>query len=302
MGRTPRKLTGLMEVVNGINEGQGLVSFSIVIEKIFMKLIFYITFGVTVLYTGLAFLLFAFQRSLLYQPSIGEISPNEFGLAEMRPVTLKTEDGLSLLAWYKPPDNTENLTFLFLHGNAGHIGHRAKKIKPFMEHGYGILLLSYRGYGPNPGLPREKSLYLDGQSGIKFLKDQKIPISKLVLYGESLGSGVAVELAQNIRISALILEAPFTSMIDAAKHHFGLFPVKLLLFDTYDSMSKIRNIKTRLLILHGKKDLTVPFKLGIKLFEFGLGQKDFFEFPDAGHNNLYDYGAAKRIIKYLDQN
>jgi hypothetical protein len=265
-----------------------------------MKLLILIISWVVVIYIGLTLLLYVFQRSFLYHPSLENISPDEFGLSEMQPISLKTEDGLSLLAWYKPPNKAENLTFLFLHGNAGHIGDRARKVKSFLDHGYGVLLLSYRGYGPNLGSPTERNLYLDGKSALNFLANQQIPVSKLVFYGESLGSGVAVELAQNMFISALILEAPFTSITDTAQHHFKFFPVKLLLLDKYDSMSKIHNIKSRLLILHGKKDLTVPFKLGRKLFEYAPGKKDFYTFSEAGHNNLYNYDAAKRIIDYLD--
>ena len=267
-----------------------------------MKLVVFVISSALVIYIGLALFLFIFQRSLLYRPSVGQISPAEFGIPEMKPVNLETEDGLALLGWYKPPNNSDNLTLLFLHGNAGHIGHRATKVKPFLDRGYGVLLLSYRGYGSNRGSPTEKNLYLDGQSGLQFLASQQIPVSKLVIYGESLGSGIAVELAQNQAISALILEAPFTSMTDTAQYHFKFFPTSLLLHDKYDSISKLNNTDTRLLILHGKKDLTIPFKFGRKLFDSAFGQKDFYEFPNAGHNDLYDHGAAERIIRYLGTN
>jgi len=265
-----------------------------------MKLAFFVISSAIVIYLGLTLCLFAVQRSLLYHPSVGQISPSEFGVPEMQAVDVKTKDGLQLTAWYKPPKNPDDLTLLYLHGNAGHIGYRATKIKPFLDRGYGLLLLSYRGYGPNQGTPTENNLYLDGKSGLKFLINQNISLSKLVIYGESLGSGIAVELAQNLAISALILEAPFTSMPDAARYHFRLFPTDLLLRDRYNSINKMKYIDTRLLILHGKNDRTVPFKLGQKLFKSAHEPKDFFEFPYAGHNDLYDHGAAERIIGYLD--
>ncbi len=264
-----------------------------------MKLAVSVVCIAVAIYLVIVLFLFVSQRSLLYRPSVGKISPAEFGVPEMRSINLKTKDGLALLAWYKPPTDPENLTLLYLHGNAGHIGYRATKVKPFLDRGFGVLLLSYRGYGPNQGSPTEENLYLDGHSGLQFLASQQIPISKVVIYGESLGSGVAVELAQNKAISALILEAPFTSMAETAHHHFRFLPTNFLLRDKYDSINKLINIDTRLLILHGKKDQTVPFKLGKKLFEAAPGQKDFYEFSDAGHNDLYDHGAAERIIGYL---
>lgn len=250
-------------------------------------------------YIGSVLLLFIFQRSLLYRPSVGKISPAEFGIPEMYPVNLRTKDGLTLIAWYKPPNSPENFTVLYLHGNAGHIGHRATKVKPFLEQGFGVLLLSYRGYGPNEGSPSENGLYLDGNSGLEFLASQQIPISNLVIYGESLGSGVAVELAQDKPISALILEAPFASMTETAQYHFKFFPASLLVRDKFDSINKLKNIITRILIVHGKMDATVPFNFGRKLFDVAPEPKDFYEFPNSGHNDLYEYGAAEKILEYL---
>ncbi|MBT7957239.1 MAG: alpha/beta hydrolase [Rhodospirillaceae bacterium] len=220
----------------------------------------------------------------------------------MTSVKVETDDGLRLTAWYRPPANEDTLTLLYLHGNAGHIGYRADKVKPYLEAGYGMLLLSYRGYGTNPGYPTEDHLYLDSRAALKFLADQHIPIFKTVIYGESLGTGVAVEVAQNLGIAGLVLEAPFSSMVDAAALHFKLFPTSLLVRDKYDSLSKINNIKAPILIIHGKNDRTIPYSLGRKLYDMAPQPKEFFGIPNAGHNDLYDHGVAAKIIEYLENN
>jgi len=254
------------------------------------------------IYAVLLGLLYLFQRNLMYHPSSGHMDPAYYGVPEMTSVKVETDDGLSLTAWYRPPANEDALTLLYLHGNAGHIGYRADKVKPYLEAGYGMLLLSYRGYGTNPGYPTEDHLYLDSRAALKFLADQHIPIFKTVIYGESLGTGVAVEVAQNLGIAGLVLEAPFSSMVDAAAHHFKLFPASLLVRDKYDSLSKINNIKAPILIIHGENDRTIPYELGRKLYDMAPQPKEFYGIPNAGHNDLYDHGAAAKIVEYLESN
>ena len=254
------------------------------------------------IYAVLLGLLYVFQRNLMYHPSSGHMDPAHYGVPEMTSVKVETDDGLRLTAWYRPPANEDTLTLLYLHGNAGHIGYRADKVKPYLEAGYGMLLLSYRGYGTNPGYPTEDHLYLDSRAALKFLADQHIPIFKTVIYGESLGTGVAVEVAQNLGIAGLVLEAPFSSMVDAAALHFKLFPTSLLVRDKYDSLSKINNIKAPILIIHGKNDRTIPYSLGRKLYDMAPQPKEFFGIPNAGHNDLYDHGVAAKIIEYLENN
>jgi len=259
-------------------------------------------FVVVAIYIGSSVFLYLFQRSLMYHPSSAHLDPAAFGVAEMEIVKVETADGLSLTAWYRAPQNDDAPTLLYLHGNAGHIGYRAGKVRPYLEAGYGVLLLSYRGYGTNHGYPTEQNLYKDGQAALAFLADKQIPIFKTIIYGESLGAGVAVEIAQNKAIFGLVLEAPFSSMVDAASHHFKFFPAALIVRDKYDSLSKISNIKAPVLILHGLKDRTVPAHLGRKLYDAAPSPKEFYEFPEAGHNNLYEYGAPERVIAFLEVN
>ena len=265
------------------------------------RMMSYLFVAVTI-YVGIGAFLYFFQRSLMYHPASAHLDPAYHGVPELTAVKVETEDGLELTAWFRPPANEGALTVLYLHGNAGHIGHRSEKIRPYIDAGYGILLLSYRGYGTNHGYPTEANLYKDGRGALDFLAGKHIPIFKTVIYGESLGTGIAVEIAQDKAIFSLVLEAPFSSMVDAASHHFKLFPARLIVRDRYDSLSKINNIKAPLLIIHGKKDGTIPYSLARKLYNAAPNPKEFYDFPAAGHNDLYDHGAASRIIEFLESN
>lgn len=249
-------------------------------------------------YAALVGVVFGLQRHMLYFPMHGDIEPARAGVPEMRSVALATDDGLTLSAWYAPARGNA-ATLLYLHGNGGHLGHRGAKVRPYLDAGFGVLLLSYRGYGPNPGTPSEEGLYADGRAALAFLAAQKIAPERTVLYGESLGSGVAVELASQTRVGALILEAPFTSIPEVGGHHYPFLPVRWLVKDRYDSKAKIGRIGVPVLVLHGEADRIVPVRFGRALFDAAQEPKEFRPFPQAGHNDLYDHGAAQAAIGFL---
>ncbi|MGH6933121.1 MAG: alpha/beta hydrolase, partial [Dongiaceae bacterium] len=180
-------------------------------------------------YLGVLVLLFLFQRQLIFVPNRNTPSLREAGLdGLMTEIRLKTADGLDLLAWYRPPASESDPVLVFFHGNAGHIGHRAYRLPPFLESGFGILLVEYRGYGGNPGRPSEQGFDADGRAALDYLADQGIAVGRLVLYGESLGSGVAARMASERGCGALILEAPYTSLADVAQDRYWMFPVRAL--------------------------------------------------------------------------
>ena len=249
-------------------------------------------------YVGFVILMFFFQRSLMYHPLDAHLDPKRFDLPEMSVIELVTEDGLKLQSWYKQAKQQQP-TILFLHGNAGHIGYRSRKVKPLLSTGYGLLLLSYRGYGSNPGKPTEEGLYLDAKAALKYLQDQGIKPNSIVLYGESLGTGVAVETAQGRNLAGMILEAPFTSMADTASRHYPFMPVRKLLKDRYNSAEKIVTFQSPLLIIHGENDNIVPFELGRRLFDAANEPKRFLPLKHAGHNDVYEYGVANQVISFL---
>ena len=246
--------------------------------------------------------LYLFQRNLLYYPDASLSSPSAAGVAEMRAVKTFTEDGFSHTSWYAPA--AQGLpTLVYFQGNAGNISDRGHKARPYLDAGLGVLLAGYRGYGGNGGSPTEVGLYADGRAALSFLKEQGINNGKIVLYGESLGSGVAVriawEMAKSLPAAAVVLEAPFTSMGDAAQYHYPYVPARWLLKDGYPSASLIADVKSPLLIVHGEQDRTVPFDFGVRLYERARPPKENRWVAGAGHNNLYDFGVAGAVVDFL---
>jgi len=254
-------------------------------------------------YVALVGGMYTFQRSLLYVPSTATPSPAASGVPDMTQVTLETDDGLRLMSWYKPAAGNRQ-TMVYFHGNGGHIGYRGDKVRPYLDAGYGMLLVSYRGYGSNPGSPTEDGLYDDGRAAMAFLVGQGVEPRQTVLYGESLGTGVAVQIAVDQAragkpVAAVVLEAPFTSAVDAGASHYPWAPVRWLMKDRFDSQSKIAGIQAPLLIVHGGLDRVIPFRLGEALYATAMVPKESLWIPEAGHNDLYDFGASGKVLAYL---
>lgn len=243
--------------------------------------------------------LYFFQRSVMYHPSSGTPPPERVGLPEMRPVKIKTDDGLSLLAWWSKPSKDDKPVIAFFHGNAGSIGYRNFKIRPFLDRGYGVLLLAYRGYSGNAGSPTEQGLYADARGVMKFLDEKGIREKQRVFYGESLGTGIAVYLASKGHGGALILESPYTSIADVAAGRFPIFPVRALVKDHFDSLSRIPNIQIPLLVIHGELDNVVRVKFGKQLFAAANEPKEASFIKAAGHIDLYRHGAGERILQFI---
>lgn len=238
------------------------------------------------------------QRNMMYHPDTNRPDPAAYGAANVEVITVQTKDGLSLNGWFFPPVD-DKPTILYYHGNASNIANRYEKITHFLREGYGVLLAGYRGYGGNPGKPSEQGFYNDARAYISFLHEFGISNDKIVIYGESIGSGVAVQMAAEQKPMALILEAPFTSIIDVAQSIYFYVPVKLLLRDRFDSLSKIGNVKAPLLIIHGTADKTVPINFGLTLSKEANPPKRFISITGAGHGDLYDYGAATHVLEFL---
>jgi uncharacterized protein len=254
--------------------------------------------GILLAYAVLVAALYLGQRSLLYLPDTTR--PRRGALAELgfREVTLTTSDGLSLRSWYRPPDEGAPVVAYF-HGNGGHLGYRADRMIRFAQQGLGVLLLEYRGYGGNPGTPTEPGLYADAEAAVDFLGSQGIPGNRLVLYGESLGSAMAVHMAAGREIGALILEAPFTRLADAGFYHYPYVPVSLLLRDRFDTLSKIGRVKAPILILHGERDRVVPARFGRALFAAAPEPKEGWFSPEAEHGDIARFGGLDAAFDFI---
>ena len=262
--------------------------------------------AVVVGYVGLVGIMYVGQRGLMYHPGGPIGPPTAYGVGEMVELLLENGAGHTLMSWYTAPQPNQPV-LIFFQGNAGTIGDRAEKIRPYLNAGFGVVLAGYRGFGGNPGSPSEAGLYDDAGTILRHLKTNGVPPKRWVLYGESLGTGVATEMAHlyannGVPVGALVLEAPFTSMGDVATVHYPYIPARLLVRDRYDSITKIDAIDTPLMIVHGAADRTVPQKLGRRLFHAAKKPKSSLWLKNSGHNDLYDHGAVKHIIRFARLN
>ena len=192
---------------------------------------------------------------------------------------------------------------MYYHGNEETLENRIHKLNHFKDMDVNFLIIAWRGFSGNNGKPSEKGLYIDGNSAIEWLMNLGLTESDIVIYGESLGTGVATEIAQSNNYAGLVLETPFTSMIDAAKNFYPYIPVSLLLKDKYDNQNKIKNINTPVLVMHGEIDQIVPFRMGKKIYEIANQPKysHFTKFDD--HMMEYDEKllfALKTFINSLN--
>ena len=257
--------------------------------------------GAAGLYLAATALLFLFQRKLLYFPHRGAVVPADYGVGDMRMVPVRTADGLTVSCWFRGPMQEGRPTVVLLPGNAGHLGIRAHKARALMDEGYGVLMVGYRGYGGNPGTPSEKGLVADARAALDFLVGLGISGTRMVMYGESLGSSIALQLAIERRAGVVVLEAPATSMSDVAAATVPFFPIRWLLLDRFDCLSRIAEIRSPLLIIHGERDTIVPIRFGRTLFERAAEPKRAHWLPDAGHNDLARHGSIQLVLDYLEE-
>ena len=251
-----------------------------------------------IIYILILAILFFLQRSLLYHPS----ENNYFGdnlIVSIDKVKIKTKDNIELLGWYHKKNSKNYKTILFLHGNAGSLENRIHKINHFENMNINFLIIAWRGFSGNKGNPTEKGLYEDAESAINWMKSEGIETNDIIVYGESLGTGVATEIAQNSNFAGVILESPFTSMIDAAKNKYPFFPIRFLLKDKYESDKKIKNIKSPLLIMHGEADKIVPFWMGKKMYDIANEPKYSYFTKHDNHMMEYDENLLIMLEKFI---
>jgi fermentation-respiration switch protein FrsA (DUF1100 family) len=242
--------------------------------------------------------LYFFQRSLLYVPDRARPSAAATGIAGLSEVTLATADGLQLLAWYVAPPPGRPL-IVYFHGNGGSIAGRSERVRRFAREGLGMLLLEYRGYGGNPGTPTEAGLFADARAALYFAQSQGVEGGRLVLWGESLGTGVAVAMASERRVAAVILESPYTTLAAAAQRAYPFVPVDFLLKDRFDSLSRIAHIHAPLLVAHGERDTVVPTDLGRALFAAAHEPKESWFAPLGTHTDLSQHGLLDIALGFI---
>jgi fermentation-respiration switch protein FrsA (DUF1100 family) len=251
---------------------------------------------------GFGAALHAFQDRLIYFPDpTPPPLPALMGLDGVQAVTLRTADDLAILAWHVPAARPEAPVILYLHGNGGSLAHRAMRVQRFRAQGFGALFVQWRGYGGNPGQPSEDGLTRDAEAGLDFLRQVGVPAARTVLWGESLGTGIAIRLAAERpdAVAAVILESPYTSLLDLAHRHYPILPARLLLRDRYDSLARIPRVAAPMLILQGGADTLVPPAMGRTLAAAARAPVEVWEVPGAGHNELGGAGAVERATRFL---
>jgi fermentation-respiration switch protein FrsA (DUF1100 family) len=239
--------------------------------------------------------MYIFQRNFLYYP-FGKILiiPEDFQELE-----LKTLDNTDIYAWYSPPQKGQK-TILYFHGNAGNLAGRYDRLGKFATQ-YGVLAISYRGYAKSKGKPSQDGFFQDADSAFEFLKSKNISSKDIILFGESIGSAVAVNLASKDDFYALILEAPFSSILSIAQKTYWFLPISLILKDRFESDKVASKVTAPVLIMHATKDYIVPFEEGKKLYELFNSRKKFVTIDGNFHIALTGDYLMRQIAEFLPE-
>ena len=265
-----------------------------------MKNILIILGIIIFLYVLIGFFIYIFQGKLLYHPGANNYLDDASLNHKIKKIYIPSDQ--KLVAWYFKK-NPKYKTLLFFHGNAGKIDSRIYKLNEFSKLNINYLIFAYRGFSGNEGNPSEKGLYKDSRAVKYWLNLNNIQDSEIILYGESLGTAIAVDLGKEFDFSGIILESPFTSMTELGKKYYPYLPVKLLLKDKYETIKKLDKINSPILVMHGAKDNIVPFDMGLKVYENANSPKyNYFNDYD---DHMMDYNedlikSIKNFIQTVD--
>lgn len=251
-------------------------------------------------YLAAALTVFALQRRLIYRPDQEpRQEPAQLGLSGVVEKHIAAPDGGGALAWYGKA-RAGQPTLLYFHGNAGSLASRSERIRKYMAKGRGVFMMTYRGYSGSAGTPSEEANTGDGKRAYEALRAEGVDAKDIIIYGESLGTGVAVQVAAEKGVGGLILDAPFDSFSEVAAWHYPWLPARSLVLDRYDSRSFIGAVKAPALFVHGERDDVVPLAMGQALFARASDPKRMITFPEAGHADHYIFGSYEAINAWID--
>jgi fermentation-respiration switch protein FrsA (DUF1100 family) len=255
-----------------------------------------------VAYLGGLVALWLLQRSVLFPiPTRERVAPAAAGFPQVEEHVLTTDDGERIILWHMPAKPGRPVV-LYFHGNGDFLAGFFERFRDLIADGTGVVVPAYRGYAGSSGAPSEEGLLRDAAAAYAFTT-ARYDTDRIVAWGFSLGTGVAVALAAEQKIAKLILEAPYSSITDVAASAFPIFPVRLLLKDPFYSDARIGRVRVPLLVMHGARDPTIPIASGERLFALANEPKQFVRFADGGHNDLDYFGAmaaARRFIGVPD--
>lgn len=254
----------------------------------------------TVVIAAVLATIWTMQRRLIYFPGDAVPTPGELGVSGVELVTFETTDGLGLSGWFLPqPGPSPRVTILVFNGNAGNREHRGPLAAALHRHGFQVLLFDYRGYGGNPGTPTERGLIADSRAARAYLAGRTdVDASRIVYFGESLGTAVAIDLAVDHPPLAVVLRSPFTSLVDVGRYHYRFLPVRLLLRDRFASINQINRIRAPLLVIAGDQDRIVPLENTRRLYDAAGAPKTLLVVADADHND-YELLAGEEMIRTI---
>jgi fermentation-respiration switch protein FrsA (DUF1100 family) len=238
--------------------------------------------GAAAVYAVIALGAYLGQRRLMYFPDPERVAPAKAGLAGVKERIIETPDGERLVAWYGRA-RSGRPTLLYFHGNAGGLAMRAERISDYMAEGWGVYMLAWRGYSGSTGSATEADNVADARRAYDALLREGVAPGSIIVFGESLGSGVAVRLAAERKVAGVVLDAPYTSVLELAAATYPFLPVRALLIDRYETTKYIARVKVPLLILHGEQDRVVPVAMGRELARLANEPKRLVTFPDGGH-------------------
>lgn len=258
----------------------------------------FVAIRIVILYVLMLLLLVSCQRSMVFHPNEEKPTLAQYNATEIaHEVNVTTEDNLTLHGWAFDKPQGKYL-MVYFHGNAGHFGGRTHDARMFNDLGYPVILTEYRGFGGNPGKPTEEGFYKDARAWISWAKET-YPNKEIVLYGESLGTGVSSKMAAEYDLAGVILEVPFTSVTDVAQDRYWYFPVRLLVFDKFDTLSRIKQIEEPILIMGGEQDQVVPGEHARIIFDAANEPKTLYFEPRSDHFQIYDYDGLKYVRDFM---
>jgi fermentation-respiration switch protein FrsA (DUF1100 family) len=248
-------------------------------------------------YAGVLALMYVMQRSLQYFPETVRTPPADAGLPQAEELTLATSDGERVIAWHVPAQDGKPVV-LYFHGNGGSLRMRVERFRALTAHGTGLVALSYRGYAGSTGSPTEAGLIADGEAAYAFAS-KRYGAERIVLWGESLGTGVAVAVAAKHPVARVLLQSPFTSAADIGAAAYPFLPVHWLMKDPFYSDRRIGHVTAPVLVLHGVLDRVVPIASGEKLYAMIRAPKRFVRIERAGHNDHDAFGEMGLVRGFI---
>lgn len=263
-----------------------------------MSLIKFFLVFVIVVYAVATLGMYVFQRKLQYHPANKGLTPQSVGIIGASVETLTTADGEKIILWYAPA-RAGLPTILYLQGNAGEVGDRPLRFNYYHSRGFGVAYLSYRGFGGSSGSPSEAGLMADVNAAYDWLIAKGVEPNRIALLGESLGSGVAVQLAAKREVAAVALEAPYTSTVEVAAKIYWWLPVHALMKDQFKSIDFIAAVVAPLLIIHGEDDRLIPVDFGKRLFAAANQPKELEVVPGFGHDVLFEESTWAREAEFF---